>query len=757
MQPSQKMLKQISTYLMFDTLVDQNQSGTIYKAKEQNTNESCLIKVITKERLKQDSSFHERIRQEEKKLHDIKNPRILHFHSLIETPNYYYFISEGSDEGTLENHIAKKGPMSEEEILNILLMILQGYAEYYRRNIPYNNISSKALFKFGNEYKLSLFFLPDYYEKIETSFKNSKPPSYYSSPESLEGVPSNSKKDIWALGILLYELSFGKVPFSGDNIIALSRNIEKNWSEIYKNIEKSQKISPELKFLMKRMIDIESKRLTWVEIIESQLLVSLKKTLETALIQNYETVSTEIKAGKINFKANTDMTKINPLPNIKTSNSSGSISILKKEVLDTLECLDHSYGFKAKMLQTLENILFIWGQKLKFLESPKTLISPQKKSLTSPTKKITPLKKKQEAPYEKWAEEDSFLFEEDINVILPVSSLYMQKTDKIFNKEEKKQEKEAAARERKPSLHKRTDSDSSNEENSKATLQIMKPGVYPQITPHDKISEKARMQYLKSLRMKKETLKPILEMSIEESSALDTLTISIVKNNFQDAMKEFFYRYLHENEILEFLYNAHKELIKVKSITDHEFQSYCLMKLIMMRFCSLCANIQNKNNVFSLDFWKEIVNLDMYKTVNECVRKNQKKYEENYEKAYQRGKNSNLTLTNEQSKFLSSDLNVPHSEFNKSFNESILILLKKLFEEGKSLEKKDKEAAIHIYELIYKLMFCQEISKNLSFIKLDVDLEFDIVEFQDRMARFTPDILIEQVEIYKNKFIGGNK
>ena len=791
MQPSEKAVKQISAYLMFDTVLDQNPSGTIYKARHKDTNEACLIKVITKERSKQDPAFHERIRQEEKQLQDLINPRILRFLTFIETGNYYYFISEGSEEGTLENYLNKTNQgMTEEETIGILIMILQGYYDFFRRNIPYNNMGSKILYKFGSEYKLSLFFVSEYYEKMETSFKNSKAPSPYTSPESLEGNEHTSKSDIWSLGVLLYEMIFARIPFNGDNILQLSKNIDKNCSEVYKNIERSNKISSDFKGLLKKMLDVESKRISWGELIDLPILKNYKIMLQNALIQDYDSVSDEFNKGKIKLKAGKSIESVKNLPVIPKTNNSSESPILKKDIRDLLQCLDNNYGFKARLLQTLEVTIRNWNLLLYPTSPKKPLSSPKKKS----TNTHSPNKNK--ASIEKWIDEPDPL-DEGINVNLPQSSGFMLKNsmkseigisnnqkepsksknidknsksttllnmhkipskvtskDENFNETHNLKQNKETLKEIHKKKHKSISNDtSSDDDNAKKseTLKIMKPGVYPQITPHDRNTEKARMSYLKSLRLKKETLKPILEMSIEESSTFDTLTISVVKRNFQDIVREFFYRYLHENDILDFLYNVNDEMIKLKTDIEHEFQSYCIMKLIMMRFAQLKGSIDNKSNVFNLDFWKEIVNLDMYKEVKTCIMENEKKYKDAYDKSYLKAKNSNKNLTIEQNKFLQSDFNVPHSEFNKNFNEAIISLIWNLYDEGKNIEKKDQKSSLEVYSLTYRLMFCLEISKILSFIKLDLDLEFDMVEFQEKLIGYKPETLIEEVESHKNK------
>jgi len=108
-------------------------------------------------------------------------------------------------------------------------------------------------------------------------------------------------------------------------------------------------------------------------------------------------------------------------------------------------------------------------------------------------------------------------------------------------------------------------------------------------------------------------------------------------------------------------------------------------------------------------------------------------------------------------KFLNGDLNIPHSEFKKNFDKSVILIIIKLYDEAKDIEKREKRIVGEIYGLLYKMMFCLEISKNLSFIKLDLKLEFDIVEFQERFAGLKQAVLIEEVESYKNKLLEDNK
>jgi len=771
MQTNEKPLKQITSYLMLDVILDQNASGTVYKAKHADTSEPCLIKVITKERIKQDPIFHERIRQEEKVLQSFGSPRILKFHSWVETGNYYYFISEGSEEGTLEGYIGRAS-FNEEEILAILVMVLQGYYEFFRRNLPYNNLSSRTLFKCGAEYRLSLFYLPDYYEKMETTFKNTKPPSAYSAPESLEGSANSHKRDIWALGVLIYEMVFGKTPFYGDNVISLFKNIEKNLADIYKNIDKTNKLSMEFKGLLKKMLDMESKRLSWQELVESSLLKSFKNRLETFFIKDYDFICDDIMTGKITLK---QIKSPNFVKNIPTLNTD-PIGI-KKEALELFEGLDGVYGVKAKLLLGLEIMYTNWLTIFNNTTDPNKFSMILKPQFCSPKKqKGSPKKKgKAKALSEKILDEpDNLQIDEEISVNLPQSSSFMQKRlmATTINRRESESSsdlhkeilpkvslKKTCSKEEKKMKEKKTKSAKIKDEDSNITdtLKIMKPTIYPQLPPHDKDSEKARMSYLKSLRPKNEALKPILEMSVEESATLDTLTISIVKNNFQDVMKEYFYRYLHENEILEFLYNTCEELNQVKSGNERDFPVFCFLKLIMMRFHLLKFNLDMKINVFNLDFWKEIVNLDIYQDVKNCIVENQNKYQQSYDKAYLKAKNFCKGLNPEQLKFLNGDLNIPHSEFKKNFDKSVILIIIKLYDEAKDIEKREKRIVGEIYGLLYKMMFCLEISKNLSFIKLDLKLEFDIVEFQERFAGLKQAVLIEEVESYKNKLLEDNK
>ena len=101
----------------------------------------------------------------------------------------------------------------------------------------------------------------------------------YMSPQILNSIPFSSKTDIWSLGILIYEMLFGKTPWAGNTPQDLLKNILKSPLKFMENhsmnnyhsplIKKPPPVSAEMKDLLKRMLEItEEKRITWEELFD---------------------------------------------------------------------------------------------------------------------------------------------------------------------------------------------------------------------------------------------------------------------------------------------------------------------------------------------------------------------------------------------------------------------------------------------------------------------------------------------------------
>jgi non-specific serine/threonine protein kinase len=130
-----------------------------------------------------------------------------------EDSDYIYLVQEYMDSGDLFYFISRRSLLKEEEIRSIISQVAHGlkYLHYYgivHRDLKPQNI----LIKNNNEVKIIDFGLSKVLGNYETS-NDCLGTIYFTSPEVLKQDKYNNKVDVWSLGIILYFLVFGRVPY----------------------------------------------------------------------------------------------------------------------------------------------------------------------------------------------------------------------------------------------------------------------------------------------------------------------------------------------------------------------------------------------------------------------------------------------------------------------------------------------------------------------------------------------------------------
>ncbi|CAD5213971.1 unnamed protein product [Bursaphelenchus okinawaensis] len=194
--------------------------AVVKKARHKVTKTEVAIKIIDKRRL--DPENVKKIEREVKVLQRIKHPNIIKLYQVIDTPSILYLITEYAPNGEIYDMVHNNKRLSEDEARHKFWQIISAVEYLHKNGIVHRDLKAENLLLDSNhDIKLADFGFSNFYEKENTldTFCGSPP---YAAPEIFEGKRYTGPEiDVWSLGVVLYVLVSGVLPFEGINLQAL--------------------------------------------------------------------------------------------------------------------------------------------------------------------------------------------------------------------------------------------------------------------------------------------------------------------------------------------------------------------------------------------------------------------------------------------------------------------------------------------------------------------------------------------------------
>lgn len=205
-------------------IIDKVGSGgmaDVYNAKDLRLNRNVAIKVLKLE-YSNDAKFVSKFRVEAQSVAGLSHPNIVNVYDVGEDDTLYYIVMELVEGITLKKFIEKKGRLEINEAIGIGIQIAQGIEEAHKNNIIHRDIKPQnIIISKEGKVKVTDFGIA----KAATSntiTSNAMGSVHYISPEQARGGYSDEKSDIYSLGVTLYEMLLGKVPFEGDSTVTVA-------------------------------------------------------------------------------------------------------------------------------------------------------------------------------------------------------------------------------------------------------------------------------------------------------------------------------------------------------------------------------------------------------------------------------------------------------------------------------------------------------------------------------------------------------
>jgi hypothetical protein len=196
--------------------------GVVYHAHDEILDRDVALKELPVATVSDKSSL-KRFRHEAKALAKLSHPGIVQVYDFVEEDNYAWIVMELVTGGNLENTLLNKGSFDLQETLKYGSILADALSYAHSKGIVHRDLkASNILIALEKMPKIGDFGLA---KVIHTSHHTVAgtilgSPSYLS-PEQAEGKPADARSDIYSLGILLYRMLAGKVPFEGETMASI--------------------------------------------------------------------------------------------------------------------------------------------------------------------------------------------------------------------------------------------------------------------------------------------------------------------------------------------------------------------------------------------------------------------------------------------------------------------------------------------------------------------------------------------------------
>ncbi len=193
----------------------------VYKAKDIKLNRYVAIKVL-KQEFAENKNFVSKFRVEAQAAAGLMHPNIVNVYDVGEEDSIHYIVMELVEGITLKKYIEKKSRLSTKEAISIAIQVAMGIEAAHNNHIIHRDIKPQnIIISKEGKVKVTDFGIAKA-ASSNTITSNVMGSVHYTSPEQARGGFSDEKSDIYSLGITLFEMLTGRVPFNGDTTVAIA-------------------------------------------------------------------------------------------------------------------------------------------------------------------------------------------------------------------------------------------------------------------------------------------------------------------------------------------------------------------------------------------------------------------------------------------------------------------------------------------------------------------------------------------------------
>jgi eukaryotic-like serine/threonine-protein kinase len=195
----------------------------VYLANDQLLGRQVALKMLSS-RYAHDAQFVERFRREASSAAGLNHPNIVQIYDRGEAEGTYYIAMEYLEGRSLKEIILKYAPLSPDLLVSVSVQILEALRFAHRRDVIHRDIKPQNIIIDGDgRVKVTDFGIARAGSAATMTEAGSiLGTAHYLSPEQAQGQPVEAASDLYSLGVVMYEMATGKLPFDGDNPVGIA-------------------------------------------------------------------------------------------------------------------------------------------------------------------------------------------------------------------------------------------------------------------------------------------------------------------------------------------------------------------------------------------------------------------------------------------------------------------------------------------------------------------------------------------------------
>ena len=194
----------------------------VYKGRDHKLNRLVASKVL-KSDYRSDGVFVSKFVSEARAAAGLMHPNVVNVYDVGQDRGLYFMVMELVDGITLKDYIEKKRRISAKETISIAIQMVTGMEAAHKHHIIHRDIKPQnIIISKDGKVKVTDFGIARATTSSNTISANVMGSVHYTSPEQARGGVTDEKSDIYSVGITLYEMVTGHVPFDGDSTVSIA-------------------------------------------------------------------------------------------------------------------------------------------------------------------------------------------------------------------------------------------------------------------------------------------------------------------------------------------------------------------------------------------------------------------------------------------------------------------------------------------------------------------------------------------------------